>query len=70
MNLKRIESDYPGNIEVQWNDGSELAVRGYDPSMIDGKADGLEHGETFTFPDGGTVTRLGDKTVWVTASRA
>ena len=27
--IKKIESDYPGNIEVEWEDGRALALRDY-----------------------------------------
>jgi hypothetical protein len=45
-----------------------LALRHYDPDDIDGvdPAIGLAEGETFTLPDGTTVTRLGDWVVWRT----
>jgi hypothetical protein len=63
MNVDAIEIDYPGNIEVHWKDGRELALRDYDPKLING-VESLEHGETFTFASGGTVTRIHDKTLW------
>jgi hypothetical protein len=54
--------DYPGNVEIEWDNGSVFALRHYDPDDIDGvdPATGLAEGQTLTFPDGTTVTRLGD----------
>jgi hypothetical protein len=69
MNIRSIESDYPGNIEVFWEDDRELALRDYDPMVING-VESLAHGETpFTFESGGTVTRIHDKTLWTAPPR-
>ncbi len=67
--IKRIESDYPGNVEVFWHNGSSVGVRDYDPVEIDGVEE-LAHGETFTYADGCTVTRVGDKALWWTPGHA
>ena len=49
---------------LRLENGWEVWIGVYDPTLIEGLAGDLADGESFTHPDGSTVTRHGDEALW------